>query len=134
MRLSLARRIKAENVPPEMQDTMNNLAIIMNPFIEDVTTILNGRIDFDNLAFPIRQFEIIVNDKGIPLFGDLDINFQIRGHNVINVQDANNINTIPEVTKVPFILFTQSNQGTMKIAKVLNLLPNRKYLLTVIFY
>lgn len=134
MRLSLARRINTEGVPPEMQDTMSRLATIMNPFIEDVTTILNGRVDFDNLSFPVRQFEIIVNDKGIPIFGDLDINFNIRGHNVINVQDANNINMIPEITGVPFILFTPSNQGHLKISKVLNLLPNRKYLLTVIFY
>lgn len=133
MRLSLARRITAENVPPEMQSVMENLAVIMNPFIEDVTTILNGRVDFDNLAFPIRQFEIMVDKNGKPVFGDMDLGFNIRGHDVINVQDANNTNMIPEVTGKPFILFTQSNRG-MTIAKVLNLLPNRKYILTVLFY
>lgn len=133
MRLSLARRITAENVPPEMQSVMENLAVIMNPFIEDVTTILNGRVDFDNLAFPIRQFEIMVDKNGKPVFGDMDLGFNIRGHDVINVQNANNTNMIPEVTGKPFILFTQSNGG-MTIAKVLNLLPNRKYILTVLFY
>lgn len=133
MRLPLARRITAENTPPEMQSTVENLATIMNPFIEDVTSILNGRVDFDNLSFPIRQFEVMVDKNGIPIFGELEIGLQVRGHCVIDVKDANNLNMLPQITGQPFMLFTQSNSG-VNIAKILNLLPNKKYLLTVIFF
>jgi hypothetical protein len=135
MRLPLARRITMENTPEEMQGVVSNLATILNPFIEDVTTILNGRVDFDNLSFQLVQFETMVNAQGIPLTGtDIGINFTPRGSFCVNVQDASNIGQLPDVTGSPFVLFVPSNTGSIKIGKILNLLPNKKYLLTLLIF
>ena len=135
MRLPLARRITMENVPEEMQSTVSNLATIMNPFIEDVTTILNGRVDFDNLAFQLLQFETMVNSQGIPLIGaDIGINFTPRGSYCVDIKNANNLGQLPDITGAPFVLFVPSNSGSIKIGKILNLLPNKKYIITLLLF
>lgn len=135
MRLPLARRITLENTPEEMQSVVGNLATVINPFIEDVTTILNGRVDFDNLAFTLLDFEVIVNGSGVPLSGaDVGINFTPRGSVCVNVQESNNNGKLPEITGAPFALFIPSTSGTVKIGKILNLLPNRKYTLTLLIF
>lgn len=135
MRLPSVKRITGDNTPTEVQPVVENLATILNPFMEDVTAILNKGITFDNLAFPVYTIEVMVNSKGIPLIGgQLPLNKLPLGSQCINVQDSSNLNAIPDITALPVLFFNQGSSGSVNISKVLNLLPNKKYLLTVIIY
>lgn len=137
MKLPLARRITTDNVPPEQQATVETLSYILNPFIEDVTTILNGQLDYyDNLISKIVQFEVMVDSTGKPLSETLvNPNMQRSPYGAIcvNVQNADNINSPVDISGQPFAITQVVGSGMIKIDKILNLKQNQKYILTLLF-
>lgn len=136
MRLPAAKRIVIEDLPEEIQDSMQTIATILNPFIEDVTTILNGSVSGDNLERKIVKFDVKTNANKI-IIGILDISTGLArppmGANVVNIQMTDNAQQIPNIDNPPFILFQPISATSVRVNKILNLKENSKYTITVEF-
>lgn len=134
MRLSNAQRIVIQDLPEEMQAPMESIAGILNPFIEDVTDILNGNVNSDNLERKIVTINIQTNANALPV-GVLDISTGLKrpplGLNIVNIRMTDNANQIPNITNTPFILWQPISAQAIRVNKILNLKENSKYTLTI---
>lgn len=137
MRLPAAKKIIIdESVPSEMQNTMATIAGVLNPFMTDVTTILNQGINFDNLEARKVIIEVKTNATGA-IISPIDVNTGLSrlpfGHQCIDVKNTDNNSVLPNITGVPFLLYTPNSVSSMRISKILNLGPSAKYTITVVF-
>lgn len=135
MRLSLAKKITSENVEASVQPAMNILAGILNSFMEDVTTVINGNIDFDNLTLKVTKFEVIVDSQGLVKSApeiNIGITRQLNALVCVNVTDGSNSAIIPDISTTPTVFFNTLGGGRVKVTKVLNLKENKKYILTLL--
>lgn len=136
MRLPAAKRIIIEDLPEEIQDSMQTIATILNPFIEEVTTILNGQVGADNLERKVIRFDVKTNANGL-IVGLLDISTGLLrpplGANVINVVMTDNAQQIPNIVNTPFLVFQPISATSVRVNKILNLKENSKYTITVEF-
>ena len=133
MQLDNPRYIKAEDHPEEMQESINTIAAIINPFMQQVVDLSNKRVGFDNLTFNLTTFEIQLDSTG-KVVGNNQINFgstSIQGFSIINAQNTANTSTTP--TAQPFIAYSSGNNGTTKISKITGL-PAGKWRITVIVF
>lgn len=136
MRLPSAKRIVIEDLPEDMQQPMEVIATILNPFIEDVTTILNGTVGQDNLERKIVKFDVRTNANGL-IVGILDIVTGLGrppvGSSIINVQMTDNSQQVANITNTPFLVFQPISAQAIRVNKILNLKENSKYTITVEF-
>lgn len=127
------RRISTGDFSAENSQDMNQLAEILNPFMRDVTDVINGQIDFENLSQNIIQFEATVDSNGVPVNKQVNIGTpNFNGFNVINARNITNPNTYP--TGQPFISAVPTGSQVVNINNISNLPANNKFLLTVIVY
>lgn len=135
MRLPNAKRITSENMPAEIQPAIDMLAGILNVFMNDVVTAINGNLDLENLVFRLIDIEVIVDSQG-NLKTSPDVNLGInripRAVFCVNVKVPGNTNAIPDITAMPTVLFNTLEIGKIKMTKVLNIKENKKYLLTLL--
>lgn len=136
MRLPAAKRVVIEDLPAEIQQPMQVIATILNPFIEDVTTILNGKVSSDNLERKVVKFTVKTNGSA-SIIGVLDIVTGLSrpplGVNIINIQMTDNSQEIPNVTGTPFMMFQAISVQAIRVVKILNLKENSKYTITAEF-
>lgn len=134
MRLPSAKRVVVDNLPPEIQEPMQSIAGILNPFIEDVTTLLNGGLGSDNLERKIVKFEVKTNALS-EISGLIDVATGLyrapSGINIVNIQMGDNAQQVPNITEAPFILWQPISASAIRILKVLNLKENSKYSITI---
>ena len=132
-KISNYRRISTGDFSAENSQDMNQLAEILNPFMRDVTDVVNGNIDFENLKQNKIQFEVIVDATGKPNVTQLNIGTpQFDGFNVINARNLTNPSVYP--TGVPFISATPTGNQVININNISNLPANNKFLITAIVY
>jgi len=136
MQLPAVKRITIDGVPDEQQATVETIANILNPFMDDVSRILNGGIGSDNVESKIVSFGVKTDPKGA-LLGVLDVLTGLKrvpyGHSVINIVMTDNANQVPNITNTPFLLYQPLSPTVIRINKILNLMPNSKYTITVEF-
>jgi hypothetical protein len=137
MRLALPKKIVIDdNTPPEVQQTVTSMGSILNPFMTDVTGVLNGGIGFDNLESKLVKIDVKTDSTG-SIIGKPDVLTGLsrvpHGSQCIDVRNTDNISTIPNVTSTPFVIFIPNNQTSVKIHKILNLGANGKYTLSIVF-
>lgn len=130
-KVSNPRRIRAEDFPPDSTPIIEPLASILNVFMEEIITTINGRIDFENLRREIVQYEVTVDSNGVPINNNkLRLSFSsIWGTNVINSENKTNIGTYP--TSSPSIHYTANGSNIFTINKINGLQADNKYLLTI---
>jgi len=135
MRMYSKLKISAEDYPDEFQEAIGILADTYNPFVDELETILNGNIDFENLNQITFQIEITVDSTGKPISGGkatLSGKNQPLGLQVIKAQNLTSSNTYP--TSQPFISYTPSGTGIIQFNNISGLQANNKYRLTIIAY
>lgn len=135
MRLPSSKKITSDNMSEEVQPAVDMIGGILNVFMDDVVSVLNGNVDFDNLAFRIVSVEVIVDASGnVKTSPELNVglNRPIRGSICINVKSSLNNVIPPDITGTPFVTFNTLENGRIKITKVLNLKENKKYILTLL--
>ena len=133
-KLSNVRTINPQDFPEETQETVQKLAYIINSFMQEVVNMSNKNTDFENL-----------NQNFITLTLEVDANGKAVGVNKINVQKANpvgiqvirainttNVSLSSDVA--PFIYWTPTGGNLVTIDKVVGLLPNNKYQLSIVVY
>lgn len=135
MRLSAAKRISSESIQPELAPAVDVIAGILNTFMQDVVTAINGNIDFENLSFRLVNVEVMVDKDGnlkTPSDVNLALNRLPSGCMCVNVKMTNKSQML-DITGTPFVAFNTVEAGKVRISKVLNLKENKKYILTLLF-
>jgi hypothetical protein len=134
MQLSNLTPIKSEDFPEESRETVSKLAFILNRFMDEVVTLSQGNIDFENTTQEFRQFEVTVNENGVPT-QPLQLRTQKvspLGFQIIFAQ--NQVNPLGYPTSAPFISFTPRGNGVVDINNIRGLLANQRYFIRIIVY
>lgn len=127
------RRISTSEYAGENAQMIQTLAETINPFMREVTDVINGNIDFDNLNQNIIEFEISVDSSGVPQTKQLNIGkSSFSGFNVINARNLTNPSIYP--TGQPFISATPTGSQVINLNNISNLPANNKFLITAIVY
>ena len=127
------RRISTSEYSGENAQMIDTLASTLNPFMREVTDVINGGIDFQNLKQNIIQFEVTVDSTGKPNTDQVNVGLStIQGLQVISARNLTNTGSYP--TGTPFISFTPTGSNVIKVNNISNLPANEKMLLTVIVY
>lgn len=133
-KISPNRRISTEDYEGENQQLVESLAYNLNPFMQEVTDVINGNLDFDNLKQNKIQAVITVDSTGRPISGD-QINTGLTnpiGFQIISA--VNQTNPAIYASGQPFISFSPQGNGIVKINNISNLPANNKFLLTIVVY
>ena len=134
MKLNNVTQIRAEDFDNELQQTMERLGFVLNPFMQQVVELSDGRIDFENRVENIIQFEMTVDGAGKPILND-KINTgktSIRGLQVINTYNRTNPNVFP--TQQPYISYVDQGNSIIQVRNIVGIQANNKYLITAIVY
>ena len=134
MKINNVTEIRPDDFKQEDRETIGQIADILNPFMQQVVEINDGRIDYENRVENFIQVEFTVDANGTPL-----LNNKIRtdkpssrGFGVIAAFNLTTTNIYP--TGQPFIVFTQLSGGFVQVNKITNLPANQKFRLNVIAY
>lgn len=132
-KLDNPKRIIKEDYPAKYHDLIHQLGFVVNSFIEQTTTQVNGNLDFTNLKQDVVVFDITVDGSGVPI-GNALVKTAIpspRGLKVIRAINKNDSSSY--VTNHPFISYTpQTNTQVLRIDNVAGLVASTVYTLTVI--
>jgi len=133
-KLNNVRRINSQDFDPEMQDTIEKLSYILNSFMQEVVDLSNKNIDFENLNQNLVTINIEVDSLGKPI-GVNRINVgknNPKGMLVIRaINTSNNANISSEA---PFIYFSPNGTNLVVIDKIVGLIPNNTYNLTIVIF
>ena len=133
-KLDNVRRVVKEDYDEKYHDLIDKLAFVLNSFMEQVNTEMNGNLDFENLSQDIVTFKVAVDSDGVPTTTD-----QIRssvanpqGILVIKVVDIDNPD---DFDALPFIHFTAGTSSQVIKIKVINgLIEDRPYNITAVVF
>lgn len=129
-RLNNVQRIIIEDFQDEDRETVSKLANILNYFMTQVTDIVNGRLDYENINKQAVTVDVTVDATGKPL---QSTNFSAQqgllGGVVLRAQNLTNSAVFP--TGQPFVSFTPVQSGLYRINNITGLQPNNKYRLTL---
>lgn len=136
MQIPAVKRLTVDNVPPEQQTTVETIANILNPFMDDVTRVLNGSISSDNTEAKFVKIDVKTNATG-SLVGTLDILTGLKrapiGNKIVDIRMTDNANMVPNITNTPFLLCRPVSATVVRVDKILNLIANSKYTITIEF-
>lgn len=119
-RIDNVKRITVEDVSDEAKEAVGAVANYYNYFAEQVTNVLNGEVDFENLNRTLLTLELTLDSNNLPITttrfgGDVGL----KGINVIRVDNLTNAAIFPSGS--PFITFTSSGDGFYQIQHVAGL-------------
>lgn len=127
------KRLVIEDFPQDQQALVSKIAFIYNPVVDQLNTMFNKNIDFNNLNQQIVSIDVIVDKTGAPISAlqvATTLKTAIQGASVIFAY--NNTDNTP-VTGAPFLTFTR-NVSSITITNITGLSANKKFTLTVILY
>ena len=131
-KLDNTRRIIKEDYDQKDHDLIGKLGYVLNSFMEQAVTQLNGNIDIANLKADIITVSMKVDASGIPIGNNLiksDIT-HVTGTTVIRALNKTSDTTYP--TDQPFISWTGGvNSSVIKVKKISGLQANHVYDLTI---
>ena len=132
MQITDLKHLVIEDFATEDQGLINKLAFIFNPMIDQLQTVFNKNIDFDNLNQQVLNFDVTVDAKGNPTSSlqlSYNLNTKLEGLQVIRaVAYTNGI----YVTSCPFISYTGNSNGNINVNNISGLPANQKFNLQVI--
>lgn len=133
-KISNYKAISYDDYSEEAAEIMEDLADILNPFMREVTDVINGNIDFDNLRQSIIELQVTVDGNGKPNVSSLNVgSSSIKGLDVISARNLTNNSTYP--TSKPFITYTPSSSGnTITLNNISGLPSNNRFLLNILVY
>jgi hypothetical protein len=128
------QRIVVEDYAAEDRALVGRLATTYNQFAEEITQILQGNVDFDNLKIEVITFNVTVDANGIPIQQTkirLNTN-RLFGMNIIKLSNITSPITFP--TAAPFVTYSENGQGIVTIEHVAGLVANNEYQISVIVF
>ena len=124
------KRLKAEDFEEDYQDLVNQLALILNPFLEQIAAAFNHGIDFDNLNQEVITFTTKLV-SGVPVTkvaAKSTLKTRLRGMTVISAVN-NTDNTFP--IGAPFITYKLTSNG-FEVLHITGIPDNKEFAFTVI--
>lgn len=135
MKINNVRTIRAEDFEEDYSQLTSQLGTLLNPFMQEVAELADGRVDFENRVETIRTFDITVDENGIPTQSPFRLNTDktnIRGMHVIRAINLTNSAIYP--TGAPFVTWNPIGGSLIEIKHITGLQASNKYKLTIITY
>lgn len=125
-------RIRVEDFKSDEREMVGKLAGQINRFFEQVTSLFNKNIDYDNLNRQLSIVNVKIDGSG-NVINNPQVKYtlntgRVRGVNVVLALNNTNPGTYP--TTAPFLSMTFAN-GIMTIVNVTGLQNNSDYNLTL---
>lgn len=132
MKLNDIKRLTTDDFSKKDAQLVSRLAFALNPFLEQISTIFNKNIDFDNLNQEVITFTVELDASGIPKTQtDLrsTLKTKVRGIQCIRAQNLENDGTFP--SSGVLVSFT-TNGSLTRVNHITGIPANKRYSLTVI--
>lgn len=132
-KLSDIRRIIPEDVDKNSTpvDIMETVAGSYNEFADEIYQVVNGQLDFDNLARSKVSIDISFDANGNPI-GNSSIGSGLAFVSMLHIGKVQNIsNTSIKLTQVPYIDWSYQGGGIVKINYGIGFTAGTKYRLTL---
>jgi hypothetical protein len=128
-KLSDIRRIIPEDMDTKATpvDIVEVVAGSYNEFADEIYQVINGQLDFDNLARAKISLEISFDSTGKPV-GNAVINSGLSFVSMLHVGKIQNLtNASLRITQMPYIDWSFQGSGTVKINYGVGFLAGNKY-------
>lgn len=132
-KLSDIRRIIPEDVDPKASpvDVVETVAGSYNEFADELYQVINGDLDFDNLARSKIDLEVSFDSTGKPV-GNSSINSGLSYVSMVHVGKIQNLTSpATRITQVPYIDWSLQGNGVVKINYGVGFVAGNKYRLTL---
>jgi hypothetical protein len=132
-KLSDIRRIIPEdtNTKATPVEIIETIAGSYNEFADEIYQVVNGQLDFDNLARSKVTIDITFNQNGIPV-GNSSILSNLATVSMIHIGKVQNItNSAARLTQTPYIDWTLQGGGIIKINYGVGFIAGAKYRLVL---
>ncbi len=129
-KLSDIRRIIPEDYSKEAQEVIEGVAGSYNEFADEIYQVVNGQLDFENLARSKVSLDISFDSTGKPI-GNASINSRLSFVSMIHVGKIQNLTNSSKITQVPYIDWSFLGNGTVKINYGVGFTAGIKYRLTL---
>lgn len=134
MQIPNLRRLNKGDFEQKDQALMERLSYLFNIDLETLYNALSNRLTFnDNFNANIKDLQVSVDSNGIPTvdtFISTKISGQVTGMIVLSAINQVNSNIYP--TSMPFISFSNTATGNLKINHISGLQTGTNYLLTIL--
>lgn len=130
-KLSDIRRIIPEDYDKEFRDVANGIAGSYNEFADEIYGVVNGQLDFDNLARRMISVDVTFDSSGNPKTPVL-INTGLSFVSMLHVGKIQNLTTpTARISQIPYIDWTHQGSGLVKINYATGLTAGAKYRITL---
>lgn len=132
-KLSDIRRIIPEDVDNKStpQDIVETVAGSYNEFADELYQVINGQLDFDNLARSKVSVDITFDATGKPV-GNIAIASNLSFVSMIHIGKVQNLtNSAVKFTQAPYIDWTLQGNGVIKINYAIGFAAGNKYRLVL---
>jgi hypothetical protein len=124
-------RVRLEDFTAEERNLAEKIGNAYNTFNEDVYNVLNGNVDFENLAQSVTQIDV---QMGVG--GSLGVPASIRADSrrvtgIICLSALNLADSTVYPTAAPFVSFSQEGQ-VVRLQNIAGLQDNSSYRLTLL--
>lgn len=132
-KLSDIRRIIPEDVDDEASplEIVETVAGSYNEFADELYQVINGQLDFDNLARSKVSVDITFDATGKPV-GNIAIASNLSFVSMIHIGKVQNLtNSAVKFTQAPYIDWTLQGNGVIKINYAIGFAAGNKYRLVL---
>jgi hypothetical protein len=129
-KLSDIRRIIPEDYSQDDQDVINGVAGSYNEFADEIYQVINGQLDFDNLARAKVSIDITFDSTGKPV-GNASIGTNLSFVSMLHIGKIQNITNASRITQVPYLDWSFQGNGIVKINYGVGFSTGIKYRLTL---
>ncbi len=132
-KIQIPKDIRSEDFKEEERALVDKIAGSYNEFSRDVYRVLTNGLDYDNLNRQVATVIVTMSATGTVTQEPkikLTTAGRIRGVQVLNAVNVNNINVYP--TGAPFVSWSV-NSNLLTILNITGLQPNSQYQLTLEF-
>jgi hypothetical protein len=130
-KLSDIRRIIPEDFSKEAQEIVEGVAGSYNEFADEIYQVVNGQLDFENLARAKVTLDITFDSTGKPTTS-ASIVINLSSVSMIHIGKVQNIsNASTKLTQMPYIDWSYQGGGLVKINYGVGFLAGNKYRLTL---
>lgn len=131
-KLSDIRRIIPEDFSKEAQEVIEGVAGSYNEFADEIYQVVNGQLDFDNLARAKVNIDISFDSTGKPV-GNASIVTNLSSISMLHIGKIQNITNALKISQVPYLDWSFQGNGVVKINYGVGFTTGVKYRLTLEF-
>ena len=129
-KLSDIRRIIPEDFSKEAQEVIEGVAGSYNEFADELYQVVNGQLDFDNLARAKVSIDISFDSTGKPV-GNSNIVTGLSFVSMLHIGKIQNITNASRISQIPYLDWSFQGNGVVKINYGVGFTTGIKYRLTL---